>query len=188
MRFSLPAAALLSLLLAACATQPPPAPSKYISQSGQLKVHPGLLGQQVPPELQEQATPQAVAVASKPAESVLPGQAPTQAAHFDADSTHVRAADKDTLRAHALYLTRNPSTKLRLEGHADERGSAEYNVRLGQKRAESVRAALVSQGVDEKQTSIRSLGKSQPKLVGHDESAWSQNRRVEFIYETPQQK
>lgn len=185
MRFSLPVTALLSLLLVACST---PAPNKHIPQSGPLKVHPGLLGKPVPSELQEPVAIKPVEGSGQVLVPQLPNQIPSLPAHFVVDSTDLLPADGDVVRSHARYLTTNPNTKVRLEGHADERGTPEYNVRLGQKRAEAVRAALVSQGVNEKQTSIRSLGKSQPKVAGHDESAWSQNRRVEFIYETPKQK
>lgn len=192
MRLSLPVTALLSLLLAACAAQPASSPSKHISQSGQLKVHPGLLGQPVPPELQEPAAIKAASTATVSnnllaANDKSPTAKPTvQRVHFDADSTELHSSDNEVIRSHARYLSGNPQARVRLEGHADERGSADYNLRLGQKRADAVRAALISQGVGEKQATSRSLGETQPKVKGHDETSWAENRRVEFVYEAGQ--
>lgn len=186
MRSSLIASAVLSLLLAACASQPAPSPSKYISQSGSLRVHPGLLGQPVPPELQPPATvatrttaPEAAAAetaAAKPALLLQP-------VHFEVNSAELNASGEETVRSHARRLAGDPQLRVRLEGHADERGSSEHNLRLGQKRAEAVRAALVQMGVEAKRTSIRSLGEARPRETGHDEASWAENRRVEFVYE-----
>ena len=86
------------------------------------------------------------------------------------------------LELHGRYLSANPKLSIRVEGNADERGSAEYNLALGQKRAESVVRALKLYGVKDSQMEAVSWGKEKPKAMGHDEAAWAQNRRVDLVY------
>lgn len=185
MRASLPATLLLTTLLAACATKGDTLPSKNISQSGPLKVHPGLLGQPVPPELQATARP--AAPASSPAETPIKmdpvGLRTQRSVYFDLNSADIKADYDPALRAHARYLAEHPTVRVRIEGNADERGSAEYNRRLGLKRAENVRNAMVGHGAPEKQITIKTLGEAHPKLKGHDEDSWSENRRSDVVYE-----
>ena len=102
--------------------------------------------------------------------------------YFDFDSSAVRSRDLETVANHAKYLTRNPNTRVRLEGHADERGTREYNVGLGERRANAVRDALLLRGVSARQISVVSYGEERPVSLGHNERAWDQNRRVEFVY------
>jgi peptidoglycan-associated lipoprotein len=101
---------------------------------------------------------------------------------FDYDSFVVKDEYRPVVDAHAKYLQSHKSTKVTLQGHADERGSREYNIALGQKRADSVKNLLLLLGATEVQIETVSFGKEKPKVDGHDESAWSQNRRVEIIY------
>jgi peptidoglycan-associated lipoprotein len=186
MRASLLVPLLLSTLLAACASKGEIPPSKHISQSGALKVHPGLLGQPVPPELQGEARPVATAAspAVEPPIKMDPVGLRTQrSVYFDLNSADLKADYDPALRAHARYLADNPKAKVRIEGNADERGSAEHNRRLGLKRAETVRKTLVGHGAPEKQIGIKSLGEAQPKLKGHDEESWAENRRSDVVYE-----
>ena len=84
--------------------------------------------------------------------------------------------------AHAAFLAKNPSQKVRLEGHADERGSREYNIGLGERRAQAVRRALMLQGVTENQITTVSYGEERPAVQGSDEAAYAKNRRVELVY------
>ena len=84
--------------------------------------------------------------------------------------------------AHARYLASNPSQKVRLEGHADERGSREYNIGLGERRGQAVRRALLLQGVAELQLSTVSYGEERPAVFGSDEESYQLNRRVELVY------
>lgn len=84
--------------------------------------------------------------------------------------------------AHAKYLNGNAQRKVRLEGHSDERGSREYNIGLGERRAQAVRRALMLQGVTENQITTVSYGEERPATQGGDESAYSKNRRVELVY------
>ena len=181
MRSSLLATALLSSLLAACATTQDASPSKHVSQSGALKVHPGLLGLPVPPELQDVRS----AGVTPPQELAMDqnGLRTQRSVYFDFDSSVIKADFNPALPAHARYLAANPKAKVRIEGNADERGSAEHNRRLGLKRAETVRKTMVGHGAPEKQISIKSLGEAQPKLKGHDEESWAENRRSDVVYE-----
>jgi peptidoglycan-associated lipoprotein len=197
MRATLPATLLLSTLLAACGTFRDLPPSKHISQSGQLKVHPGLLGQPVPAELQEpqRAANSPKAANSAPAASPAPAAAGSGAkmdqaglrtqrsVYFDYNSATVRSEFDPALQAHARYLTANPKSRLRIEGNADDRGAPDFNARLGLKRAESVRQILISHGATEKQITLKTLGESQPKLKGRDEESWAENRRADVVYE-----
>lgn len=102
--------------------------------------------------------------------------------YFEFDSSTVRSEDIPTLEAHAGYLARNPNATVRLEGHTDERGSREYNLALGERRALSIRQFLMLQGASMNQIQVTSFGEERPAVDGSDEYAWSQNRRVEIIY------
>ena len=102
--------------------------------------------------------------------------------YFEFDSSEVRAADQDLVSRHAMQLGNNPSASVRLEGHADERGSREYNIGLGERRAQAVRQMLMIQGVSADQISTVSFGEERPVGFGSSESDYAQNRRVEFKY------
>ena len=102
--------------------------------------------------------------------------------YFDFDSSEIKGEGTDIVAAHAKYLTANPNTRVRLEGHTDERGSREYNIGLGERRAQAVRRALLLQGAADAQISTVSYGGERPAVPGHDEAAWAKNRRVEFVY------
>src|SRR5690606_37443983 len=102
--------------------------------------------------------------------------------YFEFDRSDIPSQHLETLDAHARYLIDNPGVKIRLEGHADERGSREYNIGLGDRRAQAVRRILLFQGVANDQVSTVSYGEERPAVEGHDESAYRQNRRVEIVY------
>ncbi len=105
--------------------------------------------------------------------------------YFDFDSSEIKGDGTDIVAAHAKYLATNPTARVRLEGHTDDRGSREYNIGLGERRAQSVRRALLLQGASEAQLSTVSYGAERPAVAGHDETAWAKNRRVEIVYLTP---
>jgi peptidoglycan-associated lipoprotein len=109
----------------------------------------------------------------------------TRIVYFDFDSAVIQGAGVDVVAAHAKYLAANPQARVRLEGNTDERGSREYNIGLGDRRAQSVRRALLLQGVAEGQLTTVSYGEERPADPGHDEAAWAKNRRVEIVYLTP---
>lgn len=102
--------------------------------------------------------------------------------YFDYDSFEVKADSASTLEANARYLNANRTRRVNLEGHTDERGGREYNLALGQKRAEAVRRALSLLGVQESQMEAVSFGEEKPAQTGFDEAAFSKNRRVELTY------
>ena len=102
--------------------------------------------------------------------------------YFDYDSSAVRAEDQVTLEAHTAYLADNPNVTVRLIGHTDERGSREYNLALGERRALGIRQVLMLQGASINQFQVTSFGEERPPVEGFDEAAWQQNRRVELIY------
>ena len=109
----------------------------------------------------------------------------TRIVYFDFDSSDLKGEATDVVAAHAKYLGTHQSARVRLEGHTDERGSPEYNVGLGERRAQAVRHALLLQGATDAQLSTVSYGEERPAVAGHDEAAWTKNRRVEIIYLTP---
>jgi peptidoglycan-associated lipoprotein len=118
-------------------------------------------------------TPQQQALADLKQKSVV---------YFEYDSSEIKSEYLPVVAAHAAYLVKYPSARVRLEGHTDDRGSREYNVGLGERRAQSVRRALLAQGVAEAQTTTLSYGEERPAVEGSDEAALAQNRRVELAY------
>ncbi|MDP2834669.1 MAG: peptidoglycan-associated lipoprotein Pal [Pseudomonadota bacterium] len=102
---------------------------------------------------------------------------------FDYDSAAIRDEYRPVLEAHVRFMKANKDAKAILQGHADERGSREYNLALGQRRAESVFKAMNLLGVPEAQMEAVSMGEEKPVTEGHDEEAWQQNRRTEILYQ-----
>jgi peptidoglycan-associated lipoprotein len=107
----------------------------------------------------------------------------TRVIYFEYDSAKVSDESLAVLETHGNFIAGNGNVSVRLEGHADERGSREYNIALGDRRAQSVRRILLFQGASSDQLETISYGEEQPAVLGHEESAWSQNRRVELVYE-----
>ena len=101
---------------------------------------------------------------------------------FDFDKSVVKAADKPMVQAHGQYLAGHADRKVVVEGNTDERGSSEYNLALGSRRAESVKKMLVVSGAKAGQISTVSFGEEKPRASGHNEAAWSQNRRADIDY------
>ena len=102
--------------------------------------------------------------------------------YFDFDKYAVKAEYNQLVSSHSNYLESHKARKIVIQGNTDERGGSEYNLALGQKRAEALRAAMKSQGVSDAQMEAVSFGKEKPKAQGHDEDAWSQNRRADIVY------
>lgn len=103
--------------------------------------------------------------------------------YFAFDRSDLDQEGKAALRTHARYLLKNKSAKIRVEGHTDERGSREYNVALGERRAKSVARELYNEGVGSDQVAIVSYGEEKPAVRGHNEKAWQWNRRGKLNYE-----
>lgn len=102
--------------------------------------------------------------------------------YFELDSSQIKDEDRDIITVHAEFLAAHPDIAIVLEGHADERGSREYNIALGEKRAKSVKQIMTLQGVTDKQIQVISFGEERPVALGHEDSAWNLNRRVEILY------
>jgi peptidoglycan-associated lipoprotein len=105
--------------------------------------------------------------------------------YFDFDSSEIKGEGNDVVAAHAKYLASHASTRVRLEGNTDARGSREYNIGLGERRAQAVRRALLLQGASESQLATVSYGAERPAVAGNDDAAWAKNRRVEIVYLAP---
>lgn len=102
--------------------------------------------------------------------------------YFGFDKYDVASEFAQMLDAHAAFLRNNPSYKVVVEGHADERGTPEYNIALGERRANAVKMYLQGKGVSADQISIVSYGKEKPAVLGNDEAAWAKNRRAVLVY------
>ncbi len=104
--------------------------------------------------------------------------------YFEYNSATIRNADRLVIQAHAEYMAAHGYASISLEGHADERGTREYNIALGEQRAKAVRQLLLFQGASTSQLETVSFGEERPLADGHDEGFWQQNRRVEINYKT----
>ena len=166
--------ALLSALLATCSTTPLPedtggAPVESRSGTGVAPVTAGGLDANgLPRELTDKSS-----------------KLSQRSIYFDLDKYDVKDEYKDLVAAHAKYLNANKGFKVLIQGNTDERGSREYNLSLGQKRAESVKRSLTLLGVKDDQIESVSLGEEKPKNAGHDETAWAENRRADILYRAP---
>jgi len=134
-----------------------------------------------------QAQPDARTVATVTAPAVDPlddpkGELAKRSVYFDYDSYNVRSDGQPVVTAHSKYLSANKGRKIVIQGNTDERGGSEYNLALGQKRAEAVRRSLALLGVDESQMEAVSFGKEKPKAMGSNEEAWAENRRADIVY------
>lgn len=165
--------ALLAALLAACSSTPtndteadvvkplnPPLTSKPVELGGPTGT--------LPTELTDKA-------------SILS----SRSIYFDYDKFEVKDQYKALVGAHGKYLNGHRDFKVLVQGNTDERGSVEYNLALGQKRAEAVKRTLVLLGAREDQVEAVSLGEEKPKAVGHNEAAWAENRRADILYRGP---
>ena len=103
-------------------------------------------------------------------------------AFFDFDKSTVKEANKPMVQAHGQYLAGHTGRNVVVEGNADERGSSEYNLALGNRRADAVKKMLVVSGASAGQVSTISFGEEKPRASGHNEAAWSQNRRADIVY------
>ncbi len=103
--------------------------------------------------------------------------------YFDFDSYTIKNQYRELVLSHAKYLRDNPNTKVLLQGNTDERGSREYNLALGQRRADSVKNAMLLSGARDQQIEAVSLGEEKPRATSRDESSWTENRRTDILYQ-----
>lgn len=163
------------LLLAGCAgsgtQREPTEPSAEPVETPDTTPPPSASAQQEP-EVDENGNP------------YVPGttQLMSRTFYFGYDRAVLNQEDLEALRMHAEFLRANPDRSVVIEGHGDERGTREYNLALGERRADAVQDFLTAQGVSPRQTEIVSYGEERPEDPGHDEAAWSRNRRAVLIY------
>lgn len=168
------ALSLIPLLLAACASKPvAPAPemTKSVSQTTTSTAPPT-------PAVQPATTAQALPEYLDP-NSALNRE---HSVYFKFDDATVGPDARAVVERHGHYLAQHPSVKTAVQGNTDERGGAEYNLALGQRRAEAVKAALKVYGATDSQIEATSFGSEKPVAKGHDEEAWRQNRRADIVY------
>ena len=120
-------------------------------------------------------------VAPAPAPAPAPVVIVLNDVNFDFDKYNIRTGDANILKSNAEWFKANPGKKMRVEGNCDERGTVEYNLALGQKRADAAKAYIVNLGADGKLIETVSYGKERPADPGHDEAAWAKNRRAHFL-------
>ncbi len=106
----------------------------------------------------------------------------TRVIYFEFDSAQIREEFKEPLRAHAKYLSKNPGARVTIEGHADERGTREYNLALGENRGEVVKRFMQAEGASGSQMSVISYGEEKPTDPGHTDASWAYNRRAVLVY------
>jgi peptidoglycan-associated lipoprotein len=137
-----------------------------------------------PAQTTTQADPRQVnTVITQSVDPLTEGLLAKRSIYFDFDSYVVKDEFKSVVEAHAKYLAANKGRKILIQGNTDERGGREYNLALGQKRAEAVRKALSLLSVPESQMEAVSLGKEKPKATGSDEASWAENRRSDIVYQ-----
>jgi peptidoglycan-associated lipoprotein len=157
-------------LLAACSSTPLKEPTTNVTdQSSNLPTGPSSTG--------------VVPVIANDKDELAGPALAKRSVYFDYDSYIVKDDYKSVVEVHARYIQSHKTRKVVIQGNADERGGAEYNLALGQKRAEAVRRAMTVLGVPDSQLEAVSFGKEKPKAVGHDEAAWAENRRADIVYQ-----
>lgn len=111
------------------------------------------------------------------------GELAKRSIYFDFNSYVVKDEYQSVVQAHARYLNKNKNRRILIQGNTDERGGREYNLALGQKRAEAVRKSMSLLGVSESQLEAVSFGKEKPRALGSDEASWAENRRADIVYQ-----
>lgn len=175
-------------LLAACASEKPketskaaaPAAAAPVAETTAAAAPAAVTPATAAPETAEKAAPAAVAEVDQlnDANSILSNRS----TYYPFDVSAVQEADKPLVQAHAKYLSEHPERNVRLEGNCDERGSNEYNLALGQRRADGVKKMLILGGAKTSQIKTVSYGEEKPRASGHNEASWKQNRRTDIVY------
>lgn len=171
-------AASVTVLLAACSSTPiakvePASPPPAASSTQQTTVA---------PKAEPVAASTVASVVVPPYLDPANALAKDRSFYFDFDNFTVKPEYSRQLELHGKFLASSPKVAIRVEGNADERGSSEYNLALGQKRAAAVVTALKVYGATDAQMEAVSWGREKPKALGHDEESWAQNRRVDLVY------
>jgi len=163
-------------LLAACASEKP----KEIVAAPKAEAPKAEAPVAAAPTVAEKAAPVSVAEVDQlnDSSSILS----KRSVFYPFDVSAVQDADKPLVQAHAKYLREHPERNVHLEGNCDERGSNEYNLALGQRRADGVKKMMVMGGAKASQIKSASFGEEKPRATGHDEDFWKQNRRTDIVY------
>jgi peptidoglycan-associated lipoprotein len=172
----LPSALAVLVVLAGCASAPPKAetPAATVPQSAPIVAAPA-----PPPQAHAAAAPGIAADPLNDPNGVLA----RRSIYYAFDRSDIADQYKPLVQAHAGYLVSHRGMRVRVEGNCDERGSREYNLALGQRRADSIKAGMKVLGVADDQIETVSWGEEKPRAGGHDESAWAQNRRSDIVYD-----
>ena len=161
------AAAVMAAFLASCASEP------TVDQSAPAS----------PPQASSPA-PQATPAAQQPLRPAATAAEPSKRSiYYEFDRYDVKDEYRQLVEAHARYLREHPGAQIAVQGNADERGSREYNLALGQRRSEGVKKMLTLLGATDRQIEATSFGEEKPRAVGHDEASWAENRRSDIVYE-----
>jgi len=171
---SLSLLATASIALAACASNPPPEPPPTPSASNTTTVTPPVQPPAQPPRVTPPPAPTGPSAGSKADFAVKA----TDRVYFDYDAYNLDSDDQRSLASQIAWLKQFPSTRVEVQGHADERGTRDYNIALGERRAQSVKSFLVAQGIAESRIQTISFGKDKPLDMGRDEAAWARNRNA----------
>ena len=195
------AASLMMTLLAACSNQDTTTDSSASTQGESATLTSAADAQAIEDANNAAAAAEQAAIEAAKAQQEAEAQAAADAArqsseeatkalahiiYFDFDQSTIRAEFREVLNGHAAFLAQNPGARIVLEGHADERGTREYNMALGERRGNSVSRYLVVQGVSVDAIEVVSFGEERPVNEGHDDASWAENRRVEIRYATYQ--
>lgn len=165
----------LTVFLAACGSQPP-APEQ--SPAGVEDGKPKAIGAPTTqPMTSQEIDPYSLAALKDPKSAVY-----KRSVYFDYDQYVIKDEFKPLVEAHAQFLVKNPKLKMLIQGNADERGSREYNLALGQKRADAIKKALTLLGAREDQVESVSLGEEKPRCTDQSEACWADNRRGDMLY------
>jgi peptidoglycan-associated lipoprotein len=162
-------AAVMAAFLASCASEP------SVDQSAGASSPQARAAESSP-------TPQVAAARARPASATV-AEPSKRSVYYEFDRYDVKDEYRALVEAHARYLREHPQVQIAVQGNADERGSREYNLALGQRRSEGVKKMLTLLGVTERQVEATSFGEEKPSAVGHDEASWAQNRRSDVVYE-----
>lgn len=161
--------AMTAVLLAGCSTPPPKVVEKSVESPAK-------------PLTQDNRTVATVAVPMIDPLNDPKNILSTRSIYFDYNAYIVKAEYANTVSAHSQYINASKTRKVLIQGNTDERGGSEYNLALGQKRAEALRKAMVILGTPDSQLEAVSYGKEKPKATGHDEASWAENRRADIVY------
>jgi peptidoglycan-associated lipoprotein len=165
------AAAVMAAFLASCASEP------TVDQSAGVS----------PPQAraaESSPTPQVAAARARPASATV-AEPSKRSVYYEFDRYDVKDEYRPLVESHARYLREHPQAQIAVQGNADERGSREYNLALGQRRSEGVKKMLTLLGVAERQIEAISFGEEKPRAVGHDEASWAENRRSDIVPASP---